>query len=699
MFAFVGLGLLAVSLHAQDLVGDDWGTPANGSVVVTGENVTAYGSPDATTATKTDTPVLDIPQSITTIPRQLIDDQGDVTVDQAIGNVASVTIGGPYRDFDEYRIRGFNENGHTFLDGLTLDTEINFQEELFGLDRVEVLQGPASVLYGEGPAGGLINLISKTPAKESFTRLTLEGGSYGEFEAGVDTDAPLNASGTIYGRINLAYHQLGEFTDGVDPSRRLFFAPSLTIDLTSNTRITFLGQFYEEWQNLGAPLPAVGTVLPNVNGNISIFRNIGEPDTFPFRTDARRVQAGYQLEHRFNGIFTLRQNLRFAYHEADFRGILGYALDADERTLERYTLDSPDVYQTLGLDTSLEAKFATGPSVNQTALVGVDFYYIGDHFKDIEGSIASIDLFHPKYGAQPYDVALDVDEPLTTTATGIYFQDQIELFRRVTIVVGGRGDFVSNDTNYRPGDNYYHAFDTAFSPRAGIVYEVVPKTISTYFSYSRSFLSNAFDIDPTGKLLPPENGEQYEVGVKADAFNGRLSGLLALYDITRTNVPTPDPLNPNFSEATGEERHRGVDFNTNFTPAKGWDVIASYALIDARITKDSTPGEVGDHVYGVPADTVSLWTRYTLQRGPLRGLGGGAGFRYLTNQAGDLMNTFNLPSYGVLDLALYYARGPFTAQANVDNATNEHYFSGSYSRFSVEPGDPITVRSSIRWNF
>ena len=693
------LSLFAVSLRAQDLVRADLDPATTDRVTVYGDAVPAYGSPDATTATKTDTPILDIPQSVTTIPRQLIDDQGDVTLDQAIGNVASVTVGGPYREFDEYRIRGFNGNGHTFLDGLTLDTEVNFQEELFGLERVEVLQGPASVLYGQGTAGGLINLISKTPKKEQFVNFTSEGGSYGELETGLDMNAPLNASGSVYGRINLAYHQLGEFTDGVDPSRRLFFAPSLTIDLTRNTRITFLGQFYEEWQNIGAALPAVGTVLPNVNGRISIFRNIGEPDTYPFRLDARRVQLGYQFEHRFDDIFTLRQNLRVGLHKADFRGVLDYALDADQRTLERYTDDAPDVYTTLGIDTSLVGKFVTAPWLAQIALIGVDFYYLDDHFKDIEGSIASLDLFRPTYGAQPYDIAPDIDEPLKTTATGLYFQDQVKLFERITIVAGGREDFVTNDVTDRLAHVDYDRSSTAFSPRAGVVYEVVPKAVSGYFSYSRSFLSQAFDLTSSGKPLSPEKGEQYEVGMKVDAYEGRLSGLLALYDITRTNVPTVDPVNPNFFEATGEQRHRGVDFSSTFTPVKGWEAIASYAFIDARVTRDNSADRVGKRVLGVPEDTVSLWTRYTLQSGFFKGAGAGVGFRYLTNQAGDAANSFALPSYELLNLALFYTRGRLTAQVNVDNVTDKRYFVGSFSRFQVEPGTPIAVRSSLEWRF
>ena len=179
-----------------------------------------------------------------------------------------------------------------------------------------------------------------------------------------------------------------------------------------------------------------------------------------------------------------------------------------------------------------------------------------------------------------------------------------------------------------------------------------------------------------------------------------MTGLLALYHIVRTNVPTPDETNPFFLDAVGEERHQGVDFDTTFSPVKGWNFIMSYGFIDARVTADQhIPSRVGLRPAGIPEDTYSLWTKYTLQTGCLRGFGAGIGFRYLTQQEGDAANTFTIPSYGLLNLALYYSRGRFRAQVNVRNATNERYFLGSYSAYQVQPGDPLAVYSSAGWNF
>ena len=281
---------------------------------------------------------------------------------------------------------------------------------------------------------------------------------------------------------------------------------------------------------------------------------------------------------------------------------------------------------------------------------------------------------------------------------GIYFQEQVKFFDRLSLVAGGREDFLSTNVAQRIGSTDTDKDIRKFSPRAGIVFEVVPKQVSTYFSYSRSFQANPGFMDINGQQLSPEEGEQYEVGAKADLFNGRLSSTLAFYHITRTNVPTPNVANQFVYVVTGEQRHRGIDLNTTLSLARGWDLIASYGYIDARVTKDNTL-PVGVRPLDVPEHTFNVFTKYTLQETALKGLGVGLGFRYLTKQEGDAANTFTLPSYGVLDAAVYYQRGPFRAQVNVNNVTDERYSSGAYNQLFVQPGDPINVRGSVGWSF
>ena len=236
-------------------------------------------------------------------------------------------------------------------------------------------------------------------------------------------------------------------------------------------------------------------------------------------------------------------------------------------------------YTTLGVDTSLVGNFFTGPDVQHTSLVGVDFYYLNSSQTAGFGAIDSLDLFNPHYGARPHDIAQFQDQDKDVEAVGIYFQEQVKFFDRLSLVAGGRGDFVWNNLD----DNFAHSttdrYDSAFTPRFGVVYEAVPKQVSLYASYSRSFLSQPGFVDRSGQLLAPEEGEQYEIGTKADLFNGRLSATLAAYQIERTNVSTADPFNLGTYLVTGAERHRGVDFNIAVNLTKGWDMIASYAYM------------------------------------------------------------------------------------------------------------------------
>ncbi len=666
--------------------------------MVTGEGLANYTVRESTAATKTPTPLLETPQTIIVVPRQVLDDQAVLTLPEALRNVGGVNTGGTYRDYDIYSIRGFFGTGFTYLDGLRVDRQSEFQEEPFGLERVEVIQGPASVLYGQNPPGGLVNLVSKTPQKRDFTNLMAGGGSFNLAEAGVDTNAVLNKSGSVYGRINLLWRQWSSFSEHLDPAQRLYFAPSLTIELTRNTRITLLGQYYHDWRSIAFPLPSQGTVLPNINGDLNIRRNVGEPDTYPNDADNWRVLLGYQLEHRFNDIFTLRQNTRAGFHETDFQGLYPSFLEADQRTLDRFAYENHENYTSLGIDTSLVANFNTGSWARHTTLVGVDYYYNYNITKGTFGSAPSIDIYKPVYGGRPSGIAPFANTVTDVSQVGIYFQEQVKLFDRLTIVAGGREDFVSTSVLQRIGNTQSDDSVSAFSPRAGVVFEVVPKQVSTYFSYSKSFQSNPGFLNTSGQQVSPEEGEQYEVGAKAELFNGKLVSTLAFYHIVRSNVPTANPSNPFAYVVTGEQRHRGVDFNTTFSLVKGWDLIASYGYIDARVTKDNTL-PVGVRPLDVPEHTFNFFTKYTLQSTALKGLGFGLGYRYLTKQEGDAANTFSLPSYGVLDAALYYERGRFKAQVNFNNITDERYASGAFNQLYVQPGDPFNVRGSVGWSF
>lgn len=270
-------------------------------------------------------------------------------------------------------------------------------------------------------------------------------------------------------------------------------------------------------------------------------------------------------------------------------------------------------------------------------------------------------------------------------------QEQAKLFERLTLTVGGRVDFSSNE-----GESV-----DAFSPRVGVTYEFIPGA-ALYANYSESFNPQWFSTDASGKPVDPETGENLEIGLKTALLGGRINTLLALYQLTRQNVATanlstPDPFD---SVVSGEQRSRGVEFEAALQLAPGWDLTTAYTYNDAKITKDNVL-PVGARLQGVPKFTFSAWTKYTLQDGLLKGLGFGLGGRYYTAREGDATysNPFKLPAYGLMDVAVYYARDRFRAQVNLNNILDERHFVGAYNDLYVLPGEPFIVRATVGWTF
>lgn len=663
-------------------------------VVAEKEQEQGYAVKKATTATKTETSLLETPQAVSVVPRSLLDDQGARKLDDVLKNVAGVTPGGYYSDWDYYRIRGFDASFTTFWDGFRGDYGKN--AELFGLERVEVIKGPAASLYGQGPLGGLVNLVSKHPRPYTFADAYFTIGSYNFYEPAIDLGAPLNQAKTVYARLNALYRDQESFVDYVH-KRRVFLAPSLTWEIGPDTTLTFLTQYVHDSDRLAFPLPAKGTVLPNINGDISISRFVGDPENSN-EVEQWRGRVGYEFRHQFNQIFSLRHNLYASRMWQNWDHILyPSSLDADERTLYRYPYGYRETLDQLGVDTALEAQFTTR-SIQHYVIFGVDYYYNRSasttrqiDYADFPGSYPALDLFDPQYGA-PLPAFASVTKSRTNSElVGLYMQDQVKFFDRLTLTLGGRVDFSTNE-----GESV-----DAFSPRVGVTYELLPD-VALYANYSESFDPQWFSTNAAGKPVDPETGENFEVGLKTALLDGRFNSLLALYQLTRQNVATanlstPDPFD---SVVSGEQRSRGVEWENALQLSPGWDLTFAYTYNDAEITKDNTL-PVGARLQGVPEHAFSAWTKYTLQHGPLKGLGFGLGGRYYTEQEGDstYSNPFKLPAYGIMDAAVYYERDSLRLQVNINNALDERYFVGSYNDLYVLPGEPLTTRATLSWLF
>ncbi|MDF5706510.1 MAG: TonB-dependent siderophore receptor [Nostoc sp. S4] len=660
-------------------------------LVVTGEQ-DGYSVPDASTATKTDTPLRDIPQSIQVVPQQVLKDQQVTRLNDALRNVPGVvTVFGSPGNSEEssFTIRGF-EFANPLRNGLA-DPLGGRSLELSNIERVEVLKGPASALFGNGSPGGTVNLITKQPLANPYYAVEATVGSYSYYRGAVDLSGPLNDSKTGLYRLNLSYKDAGSFIDFAH-DKNLLFAPVLSFAIGERTKLTMEGEYISADTNR-LWLPAVGTVLPNPNGKIPRNLNISGPDKNDNFVHEDIGRIGYSLEHKFSDNWSLKNAFRAIFYNFELSGFFPTSLDSDDnRTLNRIFAQGQFNDEAYNMATDIIGKFSTG-SIQHQLLFGFDLSRFSYESLFTVNNAAPIDLFNPVY-----DQSIGADlgpQNLSslTDALGIYVQDQIALSENLKLLLGVRfdafkqtdGDLLANTESSQSGD--------AFSPRFGIVYQPI-EPISLYASYSRSFtpaIGTSFD----GSIFEPERATQYEVGVKAD-LNQRISTTLAFYNLTRSNVLTEDPNNPDFSIQTGEQRSRGIEFNIGGEILPGLNVIAGYAYTDAKITEDNTYTP-GNRLNNVPEHSFNLWTKYEIQSGSLKGLGFGLGLYYVGDRQGDLENDFELPSYLRTDAAIFYKQGQLRAQVNFRNLFDVDYFESARSLSRIYPGEPFTVQGTISW--
>ncbi|AFY49088.1 TonB-dependent siderophore receptor [Nostoc sp. PCC 7524] len=668
-------------------------------LVVTGEQDT-YRIPEASAATRTDTPIRDIPQSIQVIPKQVLEDQKVIRLTDAIRNVSGIVEGDTFGGTnDNFNLRGFDFIS-TFRNGLR---ETGFVlRELANIEQIEVLKGPASVLYGNSEPGGIINLVTKKPLATPYYSADLSVGNYNYYRSTIDLSSPLNTDKSLLYRLNVAYENAGSFRNFVN-SERVFFGPVFDLKLGENTNILFDVSYVNDERTMDQGIVAFGRGI----ADIPTSRFLGEPGD---ERTVEEVNVGYRLEHRFSDQLTLRNAFRYTSQDTfDYRA---QPLAVDEATgeLSRNFRSNDDYRETYSLLTDIVGKFKTG-SIEHTLLFGFDLARQksdGSQRRLPGGLTPSINIFNPVYNVIPRPALSELtnvvrDGKSTTDSLGIYLQDQIAFSDKFKLMLGGRFDVVEQDQFDRLSDTRTLQYDEAFTPRIGVVYQPI-KPISLYASYSRSFVPN-FAQRADGTFLPPERGNQYEVGIKAD-LNEKFSATLAAYEITRTNIATPDPNDPDgFSIPVGEQRSRGIELDISGEILPGWNIIAAYSYTDATVTK-SNDLRVGSRVPKVPEHKASLWTTYQFRQGNLQGLGFGLGLFYLSDRVGgdiptpEFDDTFTLPSYLRTDAAIYYKRDNWKAAINIENLFGVRYIeSFNFGRNTVIPGAPFTIIGSITFEF
>ena len=668
-------------------------------LVVTGEEDEEYNPSSASVGTRTDTPLRDIPQSIQVVPQEVLRDQNVASLNDALENVSSIntTVGAGSFLGAFFNIRGFNtaarSSGSFLRNGIREGGDI-LNDFAPNIESIEVLLGPASVLYGNVTPGGAINIVTKQPLSEPFYAVDATIGSDDFYQGAVDLSGPLNESETVLYRLNAGYRDIGSFIDFLE-SDTLTIAPVVSWDISDRTRLTVEGEYTEESNVTYQGLPAAGTILPNPNGEIPRDLFTSEQDSILNNNIAR---VSYRFEHEFSDDWSLQNAFSARFQrfrpENDFYILTEAGLAADNRTLNRQAIDNNVDFNDYDMSTFLTGNFSTG-SVEHDLLLGIDLSrseLIFERFSTVE---APLDIFAPVYGNIGGPSTFEFDGDQLTEVLGLYVQDQVTIADNFKLLLGGRLDIFTQD--FRFLENTNSAFGEAFSPRVGIVYQPI-EPISLYASYSRSF-TPVTGMAFGGGAFEPQRGTQYEIGLKADVTD-RLSATLSLFDLTLSNVLTPDPNNPGFSIQTGEQRSRGIELSAQGEILPGWNIIAGYSYIDAEVIEDNSI-PLGNQLASVPENAFNLWTTYEIQSDDLDGLGAGLGLFFVGERQGNSANSFQVPEYLRTDAAIFYNRGRFRAAVNIRNLFDIDYFTGSsgFGESSVFPGEPLTVQASVSWEF
>lgn len=658
-------------------------------------HVDGYVATRSGTGTKTDTPLIETPVAISVITQDQIQAQGAQSVAQAIRYTSGTKgeAGGADARTDGVSIRGFSAD--QYLDSLRL---VNFAifaypiVEPYNLERIEVLHGPASILYGQASPGGVIDMVSKRPTLEPYHEMFVATGSYGRIQSGVDLSGPIDKDKEFLYRFTASGYDVGSQVDYTG-YQRVSIAPSLTWRPTNDTTLTVLGTYQRDpkagfYNQL--PPRGIGTLYPYQGQFIPTSFYSGEPGFD--KTDRTYGSIGYLFEHRFGGGLTVRQNLRYLENDTDFAVVSPDTALTNPTNLTRGAYTTKENIRSFALDNQAEGKFFTGP-FQHTTLFGIDYRNAVDttlNGSSAPGSVPAINAFNPVYGL-PFTVIQGVSSTRQRLdQVGVYAQDQIKFDNWVTLLGVRRDEANSRTDNLLTGVDGAPKSDSAVSKRGALLYKF-DSGVAPYIQYTESFQPTA-GTDFFNQAFLPTRGQQQEVGVKYQP-DARSLFSVAVFNLTQQNVLTPDP-DPTHLRAgartnvqTGEVRSRGVELEGKTQVNRSLSLLTSYTYLDQIVTQSNNAAQLGKRLVGMPTHAAAAWADYTFRGGALDGFGLSGGVRYIGGSAGTTSNflpnsttPFFIPSVTLFDAAVHYdlaGLGPrfkgFLFQVNATNIFDKTY--------------------------
>ncbi|OCX98398.1 MAG: TonB-dependent receptor [Pseudomonas sp. K35] len=657
--------------------------------------VQGYRATRSASATRTDTAIHETPQSISVVPAQVVEDIGATRLEDALDYAGGVERGNNFggQGLTEFLVRGFSTQ-EFYRNGFAVNRGYPNMPDASTLERIEVLRGPASMLYGRGDPGGTFNIVSKQPQAERRTVLGSQVNTDGLRRGTLDTTGALDESAAFTYRLNLVAEGSDSFRDHVE-SERYNIAPVLRWQLSDDTALILEGDYLHNRHPMDRGL----TRYPNQAGDLSRDRFLGEESAGKLTNQNATTQL--RLEHQLDSQWMLRGGIQYLDGSLDGGAVENNGLAADGRTVGRNYSERWLNWNDLAVQANLEGHFDAA-GLAHTLLLGVefdDFNY--DSQIDRSGGATSdfpIDLYDPVYG-QPLPALTRTttydDENLKSYA--FFLQDQIALTERLTAQVGARLERFEQryENKLTPAGSWDQAHN-AVSPRFGLIYDLTEE-LAVYANTSRSFKPNR-GADRSSQAFDPEKGIAHEVGIKYELPEHDLSVTAALFHITKENVLTSDPVDSNYQIAAGEARSRGFDISVagNITPQ--WRVIGGYAYVDAEVTESSSASmPTGTRLANVPRHSFNLLDTYEFAEGPLAGLGVGMGVKYVGDRKGGATSTaFDMDAYTTVDLLAYY---PLTERVrlnlNLNNLFDEEYEERTWGNIWAYPGAPRTLQAGI----
>ncbi len=675
----------------------------------TENNSTAYSATNASTATKMNVPLMEIPVNIQVISKAIMDDQQDVKIEDALTkSVSGMQRGYAYGDlYEEFTIRGFSTNHSTYRNGLRRYT--NYSDPA-NIEQLEIIKGPAAVLYGQIQPGGMVNVVTKKASDTPYYSLQQQFGNYDQYRTTASATGPIDDTGTLKYRFDASYQDMGSNKKFIN-DERIFLAPKLSWTPNDRFEANFELEYKNEKRVNDLGIPAIGTRPAPIPFDTYLGDGAKGPKMNTILTAfdwAFKLNDNWQVKNRF-----MHEDWDIDYYDTSPKGM------STAMMMDRFAVTGKAIHETYDTNLDLVGNFNVLGSKHDV-LIGGDYSRrtrdaADNRYACCNGSTAipPIDIFNPTYGmvsqaaidATPYDYAIKQKEEWF----GVYFQDHITLWDKLHILGGGRYDWatfgqgsaVNNGATYAQAVAKYKDYDNQkFSPRVGLVYQPM-QWLSLYGNWTESLGSANTGVAYGNQQFKPEIGEQFEGGFKTEFFDKRLSSTIAYYHLTKTNIKMSDPNHPGFQMSAGKARSQGIEVDIKGQITDDFNLITTYALADARVTENgaNTNGILGKRLANIPEHQASLWGTYQFTPKFKAGIGGVV----VGKREGDAQNTYQLPGYVRMDMMAAYVqpigKTRLTTQVNINNVLDKDYYGGSDGWIHVVTGNPLSVMGSLKLEY